>query len=517
MSEELNAPQVAPAEPIAAPAATPVVPEPIPAPEVPSVTPPNAEQPSEPAAAEQAQASGEGNEQLPPPSESIPAEQPSAPAENQEVTVSNELVEKAIELIKNTGRSSSVFLQRNLEIDLAHVEALLDELVIKGIVGERKDPKNPMSARKILIECAAPAPTIKVKPKPHANKNARPRITDFDRMQMWKKHLQEIGGYKNEALIDGICAFAQKNPGFNPQAKWGSCLIVMVNRFAGKCRDSLRTFSVTDAEYMMREMLRFMAEQPLGDGPQVWNTKFQTNMEQRAAVSEFWGINKKFAEMRGKQCSVMTAVRDAAWPTREEEAKGTGGSYAERLHYLVMCLVAFGSSDHFNDLIEPGLHTEPTDRFLERVGGRPRQAAPKVVEWYRDGKCLECGFDVTTDSNGNTVCSNPICMKHFAMVTTSFANEAERPQEPQTDAPAPRKGNWKKRDRHEHGDGEDLRGFSKKGNKKGKRYRVNDDDDVGDGDPEHYDGKTVLSIGGKEFGNTPFADLQLPTGDGAQS
>ena len=510
MSEELNTPQVAPAESAAPVAATPVVPEPIPAPEPPTVTP-------EPAAAEQAQPSEpvpaeEKKEEIPDPPAEIPV-----PETKEEITVPDELVEKAIELIKSTGRSSSVFLQRSLSIeDMAHVEALLDELVIKGVLGERKDPKNPMSARKILIEVSVAAPVIKVRPKP-ANKQGRPRVTDFDRMQMWKKHLAEIGGYKSEALIEGIAQFAQKNPGFNPQAKWGSCLIVMVNRFSGKCRDSLRTFSVTDAEYMMREMLRFMTEQPLGDGPQVWNTKFQTNMEQRNAVSEFWGINKKFAEMRGKQCSVMTAVRDAAWPTREEESKGTGGSYAERLHYLVMCLVSFGSSDHFNDLIEPALHTEPTDRFLERVGGRPRPSAHKAPDWYRDGKCLECGFDVTTDSKGNTVCSNPICMKHFAMVTTSFNNEVA----PSEDAPAapaaPRPSkNWKKHDRHDR-DGEDMRGFQRKGGNKGKRYRVRDDDD--DGIPSNDGNEPVASVGGngEGFANTPFANLTLPTAPAPES
>ena len=529
MSEELNteagvttpAPE---ATPVATPElanATPVQPAAEAQPEVPAVAP---ETVQVPAAAEPAP------EQAP----EVPADAPApteAPAETAEApaapafVVTEEMTTKATEAIKNTGRSSIPFIQRTLGLaEQSQTLAVIDKLVELKVLGDYKDPRNKMTPRIILIEGAKvpekkekPAIKITVNARPK-NKVTRPKITDYDRAEGWKKHLREIGGYTDDAFIDAMAQFALKNQGFNPQAKWGSCLVVMVNRFATKLRDSLRTFTWSDSEYMMRELLRFSSEQPLGDGPIAWNTKFTSNMEQKTAVSQFFGIDCSFREMRGKQCSCMTAVRDAAWPTREEEQKGTGGTFAERFHYLMLCLIAFGSSDHNKALFENSIHNEPTERFLERIGGgAPR--GHREPEWHKDGKCLSCGFDITTDSNGNTICSNPMCMKHYASVSTGASASFRKggredrggsePVDPNS-VPVPTKEggrNWKggKDRRHNRDDG-DERGFSRKGNKKrGPRFRDNGDDFEDEPQGEHLEGKTVFQSSG-EFQNNAMAE-----------
>lgn len=536
MSEELNteagvttpAPEAAPAATSEIANATPVTPAAEAQPEVPAVAP---EQVQVPAAAEPAPVEAEA----PAAPAEAPAETAEAPAapEVPAFVVTEEMTTKATEAIKNTGRSSIPFIQRTLGLtEQSQTLAVIDKLVELKVLGDYKDPRNKMTPRVILIEGAKvlekkekPAIKITVNPRPKTNKVVRPKITDFDRVESWKKHLREIGGYTDDAFIDAMAQFALKNQGFNPQAKWGSCLVVMVNRFATKLRDALRTFTWSDSEYMMRELLRFSSEQPLGDGPIAWNTKFTSNMEQKTAVSEFFGINCSFREMRGKQCSCMTAVRDAAWPTREEEQKGTGGTFAERFHYLMLCLIAFGSSDHNKALFENSIHNEPTERFLERIGGGGGPRGHREPEWHKDGKCLSCGFDTTTDSNGNTICSNPMCMKHYASVSTGASASFRKggrddrggtePVDPNSVPVPPKEGgrNWKKKGdyRHNRDDG-DERGFSRKGGKKrGPRFRDNDEDFDNEPQGEHAEGdKTVFASGFKNptLGDA-FAGLNL--------
>lgn len=523
MSEELNetgvlTPAPETPEPISdAPeaAVTPVTPAPEAAPSIPAVAP---ESVQVPAAAEPAPAEVLETPNAEPQTE--PAKEIAPTDDAADFVVLQDHINRATDAIKATGRSSIPFLQRTLELTNGQTLKVIDRLVELGILGDYKDPRNKMTPRVILIPTDKPAadkPSIKI--TVNKKKPMRPKVTDLDRLESWKKHLKEIGGYTDNEFIGAMSQFALKNQGFNPQAKWGSCLIVMVNRFATKLRDSLRTFTWSDSEYVMRELLRFTSEQPLGDGPMVWNSRFSSNMEQKNAVSEFFGINCSFREMRGKQCQVMTAIRDAAWPTRDEEQKGTGGTFAERFHYLALCLVAFGSSDHHKALFENSIHDQPTERFLERIGGgAPRQRVP---EWHKDGKCLSCGFDVTTDSNGNTICSNPMCMKHYAMAatdTSSFRNGGNRHDRggvevdpnsvplPTTDH---RRKNWKK-DRHDNDDGDEMPRGWKKGGKR-QRFRESDEelpDTIGGGDPVYSTGGSS----GEEFRNNAFDGLDALTG-----
>ena len=522
MSEELNpsAGTTTPAPEQAITDATPVAPPEVAVPETPSVEslPPTAEPVNTevPAAAEQAPAPAEAVV----PEEQKPAEEaaPAAPAEPAEdLTISDELVELAVSCIKSTHRSSVAHFQRKMGMSNAKASALVEELTKRGILGEANGPY----PRKILIQCdpAPEAPKKAPAKKPFAGK---PRITDYDRMQDWKKHLGELGKYTDEPLIEDLCQFAQKNPGFSASRKWGSCLIVMINRLANKTRDTLRTFTAADAEYVVRELLRFLSEQPLGDGPQTWNTRYTTNMDQKAVVSKFFGIDKPFREMRGKQQSVMTAIRDAAWPNQKEEANGTGGTYAERFHYMAMCIIAMSNGGHQEALFSNSYHDEPTNEFLNKFGGGPRAPRAQQPTWHTDGICNSCGGTVTTDSNGNTICSTPFCMHHFARtggdVAESFrggnhggSSHEEQPAEPTNDQRAPRKkGNWKKQRREDDGGEQNIN--HNRGKK--QRYRSRDDD-FGDDAPSAQStdggGSVVASVGGT-FNNNPFAGLSLPSG-----
>lgn len=460
------------------------------------------------------------------------SEAPAAP-EAAEVPVTEEMVKAAVDLIKRTKRSSAAHFQRKMSLPMTTVEKLLDTLTERGVLG----PQEGTEPRKILIEIPAkPAPQPKpqpahAKPQSPGKFQRKPPMTDYDRMMGWRKHLAEIGHYSDEAFINAMADYAVKNPGYNPRSKWGSCLIVMVNRLANRTLNSLRTFVQSDADYLQRELLRFFSEKPLGDNPTAWNTNFQTNQEQKKAISDFFGINCPFRELRGKPNGVMTAVRDAAWPNQMEEKNGTGGTFAERFHYLAMCVVRFGTSEHAKALFENSFHTEPTQDFLDRVNGVRRPGGfsrPTTPSWIKDGKCVECGSDITKDSSGNDICSNPICPHNIACVATDVAksfrtghSKTERVEAPVFDPnsiPAPQKeggrrqNTWK--DKKRKGRGGDEDGFGRGPKHHGKRWRVND----ADGDAPSYDGDAgdgashVVSAGPKDgtFRNNAFASLSLP-------
>lgn len=505
MSEELNPSvdnQSAPEEVTVTVDAAPVAPPTVEVPEIPAVTMP--ENTEVPAAAEQAPESTTAE---------VEAEPEASPEADtpEDLTISNELVELAVGCIKATRRSSVTHFQRKMGMSMEKATALVEELTNRGILG----PANGPYPRKILIQCEAPE---KKAPAPK-KATAKPRMTDYDRMQDWKKHLAELGKYSDEALVEDLCQFAQKNPGFSANKRWGSCLVVMMNRLANKTRDTLRTFSSSDAEYVVHELLRFLSEDPLGDGPQTWNSKFTTNMEQKAVVSKFFGIDKPFREMRGKQCSCMTAVRDAAWPNQKEEAAGTGGTYAERFHYMAMCIIAMSNGGHHEALFQGSYHSEPTETFLTKFsgGGRP---APRVKQesWHTNGVCNVCGGTVTKDSNGNDICSTPFCIHHFARtagdVAESFRGGNNRRDEQAAPSDVPveerqprKKGNWKNRRR----ENEEHDGFKSNGKKQRYRSRDVDLDNIGDGSSHNGNGDApVLSTGG-EFNTNPFANLTLPT------
>lgn len=489
--------------------AVPVVPAAEPTPSIPVVESLN----TEPAAAEQAPSEQAAPAETPAAEATPETPAPEQPAAEEVVEpINNEIVELAIGVIKSTRKSSVAHFQRKMGFSAKRAELLVEELTSRGILG----PANGVYPRKILIECD-PAPKAPEKKPSNNAKPARKIVTDYDRMQDWKKHLGNFGKYTDEGLINDLCQFAQKNSGFSATRKWGSCLIVMMNRLSSKLRDTLRQFGARDAEYIVHELLRFLSEQPLGDGPQTWNTRYTTNKEQKDVVSKFFGIDRPFREMRGKQESVMTAVRDAAWPNQKEESQGTGGTYAERFHYMIMAVVAMSNGGHQEALFGVAYHSEPTEEFLNKFGGGAPRQQHQRASWHTDGMC-ECGSPVTTDSNGNTVCSNPICVHHFAAVSgdvaESFRNGDHRDTSavdapvPQNDGGRRNKKNWKHNKRDDEGRDE----FRKPRGKK-QRYASRDIDDDGDAPAPQSSGdgseRLVASVGG-EFHNNPFGNLELP-------
>ena len=511
-------------------------------PVVPETTTPKPAEASQ-AAIDAASAPSQAPESQP---EAAAAEQPQTPAEpaapaSEEIPVTDEMVELAIGYIKKNHRSSAARLQRGLNLPLATVEKLLDTLTAKGVLG----PQEGTAPRKILIELppkqSTPPPAPKQKkqtPAPEPKKDGKfqkTKMTDYDRKMKWKEHLREIGKYTDENFIEAMTNYALANPGYNPASKWGSCLIVMVNRLGNQLRDGLRTFAPADAEYIQKELARFFAEKPLGDCPQAWNTNFSTNGAQKGKINEFFGIDAPYRELRGTSRIVMTAVRNAAWPNAQEERNGTGGTFAERFHYLGIAMLKFILAGSDKALFENAYHSEPTENFLIKVnGGVPGQKFSAAPSWIgKDGKCKECGSDITTDSNGNKICSNFLCEHNIARTATdvaqSFRQKQPRRERPPMDggfvppleggAPAPqpeRRRNWKDKKRHgdrQEGDGEFP--THKGPRNKGRRWRENQDGDI----PEHIsegtgvgDGVTVsLTPGGENLGSlgNAFAGLKL--------
>lgn len=542
MSEELKGETGAtiPAESIPpAPNAAPVAPTPAEAPQPAEASQAAIDAASTPAPAE-------------PPAQSAPeaaaAEQPQVPAEAQDseptgnIELTEEEINSAIDLVKKTGRSSAAHFQKKLGWDLKAVEKLLDILTEKKVLG----PKEGNAPRKILIELpekAKPAPKPQPQPKPQTPKPApanRPQkkrpMNDYERFQAWKGHLKEIGHYENDEFIEAMGQYALANPGFNKNSKWGSCLIVMVNRLSNRLRNSLRTFNASDAEYLQKELTRFFSEKPLGDCPTVWNETYTTNYDQKKVISQFFGIDCSYRDLRGKQNVVMTAVRDAAWPTRDEESHGTGGTFAERFNYLCMCICRFVTSGFADAMFSVAYHNEPTEEFLNRVGGnnnggfrggRREAAAPS---WIKDGHCTVCGAEIKKDSQGNDVCSNFMCEHSIARVATDVAKSFRQGNKPSRDnvesitidpsnAPLPvkdnRKKNWKDKKRDRRDDNESQ--FARGPKKHGKRFRVNDGDDDFEAPSNPNDGGVTVSAtpGSENFGSMAgaFDGLKIPTVD----
>ncbi len=449
-----------------------------------------------------------------PPKSELPTIPCSIPQTVTKLVITDEIEEKAIAAIKKTHKSGPAMFQRELKISFTQADELIVHLASKGILGE---PKSGAGPREILIELP---PRVQPNRKPAVQKNGKPKMTDEERMEAWKKHLQEIGRYTDQAFIDAMVAYAQKNPGYNPRAKWGSCLIVMINRLHSQLLNRIPKFTRDDGEFIQKELMRFFFEKPLGDTPAKWVENYASNMEQREAVSKFFGINCSYREMRGQQKICMTAIRDAAWPNKDEEQRGTGGTYAERFHYFALCLVRF-CTDGFGEAIFGGsYHNEPTDEYVNRIGGGRRPIAKRDGRFV-NGKCELCGSDVTKDSDGNDICSNPICEYNIAQVAndapTSFRRH-ERREAPQTDysqMPSPTgdtRRQFKGKKRYDHNRDDNERAFDKSRKfKKGGRYRVNDDDDATYTSGSIGDGHTVATVGNGEFVNNPFAGLDLPT------
>lgn len=325
---------------------------------------------------------------------------------------------------------------------------------------------------------------------------ARPPRSEADRKAGWIKNLHEIGGFTDEKFCQMLADYAAKNRGYDPTKYWGSSLVVMFNRLAKRLRDKLEVFQPEDAEYGVTKLLEFLQQKPLGNTVVSWRTNFATNGDQRTAVNKFFGCDRALREI-GRQDRVLLQLRDAAWPSLKEEANNTGGSFAERFHYLATAVARFGTLEGGCELMfKDCFHDSPLPTY-EGYGHRENQS--REPSWIHGDKC-ECGCDLTKDEDGNTICSNPLCGHNIAAVaTTDDFGKAFRSQP--MPAERPPKGRRDGSDhRHRRDDDGDER-FSKKNRKKGPKFRENTDEiddtpgDAGDGEPTVAATATPANLG----------------------
>lgn len=502
----------------------------------------------------------DGTTEVPKENAAAAEQQPQGKTDEQpQIVIADDDVEKAIAIIKETHKAGCAFLQRKMKWPFKRTVALLNVLTGKGILG----PQVGTGPRKILIElppkAEEPAKPKKPQPKPQpkANKpkivvkqsaDAKPPLSDAERKERWEANLRRVGKYTNETFISVTAAYALKHGGFNKRCKWGSALIVMVNRLAGKTLDGLKTFTRADADHIQIRLMDFNQNNPLGDNVTMWNDTnvFKNNFEQRKAVKEFFGIECSFRDMKPED-RCLTAVVDAAWPNLEEEQRGTGGTFAERFVYLSLYIINMWTGDESlrDGLFGNSFHTTPTEAWVQRQNekfGRRNGTFRKEPDtsWIREDGTCECGQPLTKDSMGNTICSSAMCEHHYAVcggdTPDSFRN-GSRNKKPAGDrgeeiafdpnkAPlgerTQRKENWKakkRKDRHDEGDGEFRRDRPKK---HGPRWHVNEGDDNGDhqdegtGDGEAPAGVTVATSGAdRGFGSLAgvLDGIKIPVAD----
>lgn len=433
-------------------------------------------------------------DQLPPPPAEIPASETPAeatPAEQkpEDPDPTEEDIEKVIAVIKQTGKFNKVFLALETSIPSGTIRKIIPILEERKILGMRG------ATKVVLIETAKtpkkvekPLPAEKPQPEP------RKRVTDYDRLTMWKDSLLEKGGFQNEELREAIAQYALRNPGFNPEEKRGRTLITMLNRWAQFTRDRLKFFYASDVDELHKMLLKFVSNNPFGNGPVEWNAI--SSDEQHDIVRKFFGIDKRLREYTSNDRIIQQVVMAAEHP-KTDVNKTMGGSYAERFMYLILAILAFATDERFfADII----HTSPSQIYLERKVG-------KTPNWNDGTKCLECGAELTTDTSGNIVCSNMLCINHYPKAATeTWTPSAPSDGDQQSGGDRPRK-NWKKR--RDSSDNEDQRGFDRARNK-GKRWRENQGEETTVGG-EGGEGRTITA--GEDKGFTPFENLNVPHTD----
>ena len=310
--------------------------------------------------------------------------------------------------------------------------------------------------------------------------NSMPRrtLTDAERVNEWRSRLAERGGY-SAAAAALITDFAIKAKSFETDSRGnlrpaGGIVVSMFIRLGTRLQEAAEV-SEENVDYAVRELLRYFSEKPLGDSVEDWRTKFSSNGKQRDAIYSFFRFSgRRFSDFVGDEAFLFN-VCDAAWPSRKEEAIGTGGTFAERLIIFAkaICRLATTSNDAVNILFSSFFH-------------EAAQALPEWITKTEDGKliCSACGNDLTEDSHGRTICSNPLCDFNVAagnfQMPESFKS-APPPHHHDAGAPAParedRRGDRKDRGDRRHDDDDGGEFPRNKGKKKGPKFRVNDDDD----------------------------------------
>ena len=382
------------------------------------------------------------------------------------------------------------------------------------------ETQQPQIAPESAVESTT-APEATAEPRKKARPAKRPPMSDEERARQWRERLLSTKIVKSDLFVDTLTQYALAHRGYNARRNWGSTLIRMFEHLEYRLLNRVETFSRADGEYIVKRLMSFLVERPIGDSPLDWNGRYSSNFEQRAAIDAFFGLNCKLRDIPKSDLPLL-AFRDSAWPSKVEEEKGIGGSFAERYHYLVTAVVKFATTD---DELTEGMfggcyHSAPTDEFLafqakreERIAAkygfsaRPRQTA----SWIEDGKCTECGSEITTDAHGNQVCSNPLCGRSIAPVVdampSSFGRAPKDAPDMRVTSSSKRGHRGNNRDEHHDRGEDDERAFRKQPRKHGKRFRENTDDiAVPESIVASDNGVTVhTSEGSKELGSLASA------------
>ena len=294
-------------------------------------------------------------------------------------------------------------------------------------------------------------------------------MSDADRIKEWKARLMEIGGY-SDAAASLITDFAIKAKSFELDSHGnlrpaGGIIVTMFVRLGTRLAEA-QSVCEDDVETSVRNLLRYFSEKPLGDSVEDWRSRYGSNGVQRNAIDQFFGFaGRKFHEFSSDE-KFLFNVRDAAWPSRKEEAAGTGGTFAERfiIFAKALCRISTTSNEAVGILFSSFYH----------------EAKPVLPAWIveKDGKqvCADCGSDITTDSKGAQICSNPLCDRNIAagnfVLPTSFTSAGGA-------APAGRSNERPERrereDRRSHDDGGDFP-RNKPKQKKGPRFHENQEE-----------------------------------------
>lgn len=295
----------------------------------------------------------------------------------------------------------------------------------------------------------------------------KPRLTDEERVREWTQRLVDGGGYTADAA-KLITDFAQKARSFEVDQRGnlkhaGGIVVSMFIRLGYRLQaaDSL---CEDDVDSAVTALLKYFGDKPLGDTVAEWRSKYTSNGVQRNAIDAYFGFAGRKARDLSSSEAMLFNVRDAAWPSRKEEASGHGGTFAERFAIFAkavarLCTVA-------ND--SPGV-------LFGNFFHDPVEKLPEWITTSADGKmtCSECGSEIGLDSAGNRICTNPLCDYNIAGAASPLpASFMAAPQA------APRQDRPQSSDRRHHDDdNDDMAKLAKKHNKpKGPRMRVLDDD-----------------------------------------
>ena len=303
--------------------------------------------------------------------------------------------------------------------------------------------------------------------------NQRKPMSDAERVADWQTRLKERGGY-GAAAAALITDFAIKAKSFELDQHGnlrpaGGILVTMFIRLGTRLQEAA-SVSSEDALAANAQLLQYFSKKPLGDTVEDWRSKYSSNGVQRTAIDTFFGFSgRKFHEFDSGERFLFN-IRDAAWPSRKEEAAGTGGTFAERFMIFskAICRIFMTGDDAVEKLFGDFFHEEKV----------------KLPDWIeeRDGGmfCKEpgCGSEVTQDSKGNLICSNPLCDHNVAggqfAMPASFTNQGGNATTPKGEANTS-SGPRDKRD-HRHNNDDDDRGFDRRPKKKGPRFRENNEE-----------------------------------------